>query len=208
MAMEAMKSATMEDTDRFLARLAVQERRWMRWNRELEQAEKTMLRARKELEHAETKTKTMSRARYLGLHQLHGTLPEVRKAIKSVTKTMSTGAMRECQEAIKAIKKAKAKEYQAAYYQKNKARLVAKQKEYSAFPHGKARRKEQQRKYQASPQGKAKRKDLDAKRQATSHRMATLHGLQTTSVRPRAEGGRATSPLEAQALRTNVVRGV
>ena len=68
------------------------------------------------------------------------------------------------------------------YYQKNKARVAAKQKEYSAFPHGKARRKEHQRKYQASPQGKAKRKDLDAKRQATSHRMATLHGLQTTSV--------------------------
>ena len=80
-AMKAMKSATMEDTDRFLARLDVQELRCMRWTRELEQAEKTMLRASKELEHAETKTKTMSRARYLGLHQLHGTLPEVRKAI-------------------------------------------------------------------------------------------------------------------------------
>ena len=45
MAMEAMKSATMEDTDR-----------------ELEQAEKTMSRARRELEQAETATKTMSRA--------------------------------------------------------------------------------------------------------------------------------------------------
>ena len=78
---------------------------------------------------------------------------------------------------------------QKEYYQKNKARVAAKQTEYSAFPHGKARRKEHQRKYQASPQGKAKRKDWDAKRQATPHRMATLHGKETTSGRPRAEGG-------------------
>ena len=58
-----------------------------------------------------------------------------------------------------------------------------------ATPHGKARRKEHQRKYQASPQGKAKRKDWDAKRRATPHRMATLHGKETTSGRLRAERG-------------------
>ena len=50
------------------------------------------------------------------------------------------------------------KEYNAAYYQKNKARLVAKQKEYNATPHGKAKRKE----YNASPHGKAKRKEYTA----------------------------------------------
>ena len=65
-----------------------------------------------------------------------------------------------------------------------------------------------QRKYQASPQGKAKRKDLDAKRQATSHRMATLHGKETTSGRPRAEGGELPHCQKRKALRRNVVRGV
>ena len=78
----------------------------------------------------------------------------------------------------------------------------AKRKEFEATPHRKAYMKEYSAKY------KAKRKEWDAKRQATPHRMATLHGKETTSGRPRAEGGRATSLLEAQALRTNVVRGV
>ena len=101
-----------------------------------------------------------------------------------------------------------AKSRQQKYYQKNKARIVAKQKEYDAqrraTPHGKAKlkeyyqknkariaayQKEYMRKYQASPQGKAKRKDWDAKRRATPHRMATLHGKETTSGRLRAERG-------------------
>ena len=73
------------------------------------------------------------------------------------------------------------------YYQKNKARIVTYQKEY--YQKNKARRKELQRKYQASPLGKAKRKDWVAKHQATPHRMATLHGKETTSGRLRAEGG-------------------
>ena len=89
---------------------------------------------------------------------------------------------------------------------RNKARVAAKQKEYSASPHGKARRKEYnakryitpqgkakqkeyQRRYMASPHGKAKRKEWNAKRQATPHRMATLHGKETTSGRLRVEGG-------------------
>ena len=62
---------------------------------------------------------------------------------------------------------------------------MAKQKEYAATPHGKAKRKE----YNASPHGKAKRKEWNAKRQAAPHRMATLHGKETTSGRLRAEGG-------------------
>ena len=76
---------------------------------------------------------------------------------------------------------AKQKEYDAAYYQKNKARIVARHKEYNATPRGKgkrkeyeatpqskARRKEYQRRYRASPQGKAKRKEYEA----TPHRKA------------------------------------
>ena len=90
------------------------------------------------------------------------------------------------------------------YYQKNKARIVAKQKEYNATPQGKHKRKE----YRSSPHGKAKRKDWDAKRQATPHRMATLHGKETTSGRPRAEGGELPHCQKLKALRTNVVRGV
>ena len=39
-----------------------------------------------------------------------------------------------------------------------------------------------------SPHRKAKLKEYDAKRQATPHRMATLHGKETTSGRLRAEG--------------------
>ena len=74
--LEDTDKGTMENTDRFLAW-------WRRWNRELEQAE--------------TATKTMSRARYLGLHQLHGTLPEVHTAMKSATKTMATKAMKAIQ---------------------------------------------------------------------------------------------------------------
>ena len=56
---------------------------------------------------------------------------------------------------------AKQKEYDAAYYQKNKARLAAYQK-----------RKEDKRKYDASPHGKARKKEYNDKRQATPHRMA------------------------------------
>ena len=115
--------------------------------------------------------------------------------------------------------KARRKEYKAAYYQKNKARivvknkeyyqnnkarLVAEQKEYNATPQGKTKRKE----YRSSPHGKAKRKDWDAKRRATPHRMATLHGKETTSGRPRAEGGELPHCQKRKALRTNVVRGV
>ena len=73
-----------------------------------------------------------------------------------------------------------------------------------AIAHGKAKRKE----YLALSHDKTKREEWDARRRANPHRMATLHGKETTSGRPRAEGGRATSLLEAQALRTNVVRGV
>ena len=60
---------------------------------------------------------------------------------------------------------------------------------YLATPHGKAKRKETKRKYFATAHGKAKQKEWDAKRQATPHRMATLHVKETTSGRPRAEGG-------------------
>ena len=69
------------------------------------------------------------------------------------------------------------KEYNAAYYQKNKARLLAKQKvhnatpqvkakrkEYNASPHGKARKKE----HNASPQQKARRKEYQEKYRAAS----------------------------------------
>ena len=52
--------------------------------------------------------------------------------------------------------------WNAAYYQKNKARLVAKQKEYNATPQGKTKRKE----YRSSPHGKVKEKVWDAKRRA------------------------------------------
>ena len=45
--------------------------------------------------------------------------------------------------------------WNAAYYQKNKARLVSKQKEYNATPHGKAKRKE----YEATPHHKAYQKE-------------------------------------------------
>ena len=84
---------------------------------------------------------------------------------------------------------AKQKEYDAAYYQKNKASIAAKQRKYRANPHskakqkeyqrryraslrGKATRKEYKRKYDVSPHGKAKQKEYNAKRQATPHRMA------------------------------------
>ena len=49
---------------------------------------------------------------------------------------------------------ARRKEYNAAYYQKNKARLVA-----------------EQRKYRANPHSKAKKKEYDAKRRATPHHL-------------------------------------
>ena len=90
-------------------------------------------------------------------------------------------------------RKAYQKEYDAAYRQKNAARIAAYQKEYNAnrraTPHRKAYQKEYQRRYWASPHAKAKRKDWDAKRRATPHRMATLHGKETTSGRLRAERG-------------------
>ena len=71
-----------------------------------------------------------------------------------------------------------------------------------------AKNAEKMAEYQASPQGKAKRKEWDAKRQAAPHRMATLHGKETTSGRPRAEGGELPHCQKRKALRTNVVRGV
>ena len=52
--------------------------------------------------------------------------------------------------------KAKRKEDNAAYYQKNKARIAAKQKE-------------NQRKDRATPHSKAKKKEYDAQRRATPH---------------------------------------
>ena len=60
---------------------------------------------------------------------------------------------------------AKQKEYDAAYYQKNKARIVARHKEYNATPRGKAKRKE----YEATPQSKARRKEYNRKYEATPH---------------------------------------
>ena len=71
---------------------------------------------------------------------------------------------------------AKQKEYDAAYYQKNKARIVARHKEYNASPHGKAKRNEYSRKYEATPQRRAKKKEHDAKRRASPHRMAKQKG--------------------------------
>ena len=63
--------------------------------------------------------------------------------------------------------------------------------------------------YEATPHSQAKqKKEYEAKRRATPHRMATLHGKETTSGRPRAEGGELPHCQKRKALRTNVVRGV
>ena len=79
------------------------------------------------------------------------------------------------------------KAWQKEYDAKRRAtpHRKAKRKERYATPLGKAKQKEYQRKYLATPHGKAKSKEFEA----TPYRMATLHGKETTSGRPRAEGG-------------------
>ena len=77
--------------------------------------------------------------------------------------------------------KARRKEHNAAYYQKNKARIVVKKKEY--HQKNKARLVAKQKEYNATPQGKTKRKEY----------RSSPHGK---------------AKREAQALRTSVVRGV
>ena len=68
---------------------------------------------------------------------------------------------------------AKQKEYDVAYYQENKARIVVRQKEYkrkySATAHGKAKQKGYNAKYLATPHGKAKHKECKARYLATPH---------------------------------------
>ena len=63
--------------------------------------------------------------------------------------------------------KARRKEQNAAYYQKNKARIVAKSTAY--FQKHRAERNEYSRKYWATPHSKAKKKEYDAQRRATPH---------------------------------------
>ena len=72
--------------------------------------------------------------------------------------------------------KGRQKEYNAASYQKNKARLVAKQKEYNATPHGKAKRKE----YEVTPHGKTKRKEAQVMYGTTPHGKATRKEYEAT----------------------------
>ena len=85
---------------------------------------------------------------------------------------------------------AKQKEYDAAYYQKNKARIVARHKEYNVTPRGKAKRKE----YEATSHAKAKRKEYKRKYDATPQGKAReVPGHPAGQSRPEDEAGRGAS---------------
>ena len=89
---------------------------------------------------------------------------------------------------------AKRKEYDAAYFQKNKARTAAKRKEYNATPHGKAKRKEYEAKRRATPHRMAKQKEYERKYDATPQGKARdVPGHPAGQSRPEDEVGRRAS---------------
>ena len=78
---------------------------------------------------------------------------------------------------------AKQKEYDAAYYQKNKASIAAKQRKYRANPHSKAKQKEYERRYRASLRGKAKQKEAQRRYRASPHGKARRKEYEATRLR-------------------------